>query len=510
MTAPATPRVAPPTPLPLGSQMAVLATIPDPPATIAALVQGTIIEGTVIGMRHGLITLKTRYGALTIVTSANPPLGSHIVLEVRVAGDRLQVVILNVEPPPGAATPPPSSPAAATPDPAVVLARGSIVTATVAQAAAMETAATPSAESAARTIPPIVAAADPEIGLRILEIVTPSAAGPPASVPARSASTADPPVPVPAAAASVQPASLAAAPAPIPAPPASAPDPTVFTGTVIGKTPAGQPVIALPSGTLILRVAADLPIGTVLVMAPREPPSTPSPLPSAGLEAIHQALFEVTRGWPALAEAIALVKQTAPADDARLRPHVPEIGPRLAAGLVAAIARLSGPDAEAWLMPILRPALARAGRSELAARLEPEWRQRLQLAAEPPGDGWRSFFLPLLHDAGLRQIGLHLRFHPNDRGDAGTPEPGTRFVIDLDLHRFGALQLDGFVRWPHLDLVLRSHADLPAWVQNDIAAIYEAARASTPFKGRITFQAVTSFPVTPLEQAARERATLWA
>ena len=74
MTGPATPLVAPATSVPLSSQMAVLATIPDPPTTIAALVQGTIIEGTVIGSgAHGLIPLKTLYGALMLATNANLP-----------------------------------------------------------------------------------------------------------------------------------------------------------------------------------------------------------------------------------------------------------------------------------------------------------------------------------------------------------------------------------------------------------------------------------------------------
>jgi hypothetical protein len=74
------------------------AVIPDPPRQLAQLDNGTIIKGTVQGRDpDGLLVVATDKGALKLSTPANIPPGTHVTLEVRSAGDRLQVLVLNVE-----------------------------------------------------------------------------------------------------------------------------------------------------------------------------------------------------------------------------------------------------------------------------------------------------------------------------------------------------------------------------------------------------------------------------
>ncbi|HKP24316.1 MAG TPA: hypothetical protein VJV39_10645, partial [Dongiaceae bacterium] len=74
------------------------AVIPDPPRQLAGLDNGTIIKGTVQGRDpDGLLVVVTDKGALKLSTPANIPPGAQVTLEVRTAGDRLQVIVLNIE-----------------------------------------------------------------------------------------------------------------------------------------------------------------------------------------------------------------------------------------------------------------------------------------------------------------------------------------------------------------------------------------------------------------------------
>jgi hypothetical protein len=123
------------------------AVIPDPPRQLAQLDNGTIIKGTVQGRDPD---------ALKLSTPANIPPGTQVTLEVRSAGDRLQVLVLNAEnqpasgansqsprtgsaqapttsTPPQTQASPPST--ATTPPPAPVAIVGSVLHGTIVQAA---------------------------------------------------------------------------------------------------------------------------------------------------------------------------------------------------------------------------------------------------------------------------------------------------------------------------------------------------------------------------------------
>jgi hypothetical protein len=72
--------------------------ISDPPRNLAALVPGTILRGTVMGRgSDGLVSVAIDQGTVKVATNAQLPPGSSVTLEVRNAGDRLQVLILAVD-----------------------------------------------------------------------------------------------------------------------------------------------------------------------------------------------------------------------------------------------------------------------------------------------------------------------------------------------------------------------------------------------------------------------------
>ncbi|WP_374372674.1 hypothetical protein [Dongia sp.] len=105
---------------------AITGTVPDPPRSFLQVDPGTIIKGVVMGRENdGQITIATDKGTVRVASNAPLPPGTHVTLEVRPTGDRLQVLILandavrptpapsNSPQTPGAAQPP----AAGTPAP---------------------------------------------------------------------------------------------------------------------------------------------------------------------------------------------------------------------------------------------------------------------------------------------------------------------------------------------------------------------------------------------------------
>src|SRR3546814_18612012 len=76
---------------------------------------------------------------------------------------------------------------------------------------------------------------------------------------------------------------------------------------------------------------------------------------------------------------------------------------------------------------------------------------------------WQSWLEPFWDGDTARQLRIHLHRRAEEAG----AESGQRFLLETELSRLGALQLDGFFRSRHLRPVLRSHAPLPPPAQRD-------------------------------------------
>jgi hypothetical protein len=280
-------------------------------------------------------------------------------------------------------------------------------------------------------------------------------------------------------------------------------------GHVIGATPAGQPVVQTPVGTIVLAIKSDLPVGSRMLLELASPNAGATSGPTA-LPADPGALaVTLARGWPALEEAVAALRQQNPAAAAHAAESLPRPDSSLAANLLTMMQSLAGAKSSEWLPAALRAGLEKLGRGELKDRVEREAGQMARLAAESTSSDWRVFFLPLLDESSLRQINMFLRRHGGD-GDSPNEESETRFVVEVEFSRFGALQLDGLVGQRRFDLVLRTRAPLPAEMRGEIARIHADARSAAGLTGDMTFQVVRSFPVAPLDDIARKRSGLLA
>jgi hypothetical protein len=279
----------------------------------------------------------------------------------------------------------------------------------------------------------------------------------------------------------------------------------VMTGRIIGYTPTGHAVLHTPLGAIVLQGALAVPVGTELSVAIE--PALPMPGGAmAAAPSLPQFLLSMSRGWPSLMEAIALLRQAGPGvnpstDPAATVAHLPQPGPKLAAGLLAAIQALRSGNIEALLGRLAALKSGSAERDETARRLRQEFGQISSFAQDKGGADWRCCFIPLLDDGTVRQINL---FYRRDRGKDGKSEDGdksgTRFIVEVDMSKMGPFQFDGLVREKRFDLMVRSHVALTPKMREDIAALFQEALAIGDYKGNLLFQKVREFPVSPLEE----------
>jgi hypothetical protein len=280
-------------------------------------------------------------------------------------------------------------------------------------------------------------------------------------------------------------------------------------GTVLGYTRAGHPVIETPAGAIMLQQRTRLPVGAQVALVLDPVVSAPAAAAAAGLLPVtspQQALFQLSSSWPTLDDVISILRGAgggAAADGTPPPPPgVPQTGPKLAAGLAAAMAALRSGNAEELLGPLLAGRKAPADKEDAVKRLREEFTQLSSLAQDRPGADWRALFLPIYDERiGLTQINLYYRRGGGGKKDEPeSKDSGTRFLVEVNFAALGAFQLDGLVRGKRFDLMVRSRRPVPPSQRRELFAIFEDALALTGNAGGLEFRTVDRFPVSPLEE----------
>jgi hypothetical protein len=266
--------------------------------------------------------------------------------------------------------------------------------------------------------------------------------------------------------------------------------PATLTATVVQS---GGPTTLVDSalGRLALQAQIDLAAGSTLTLERLAAPAR------AGATAAAPTSPTLGSGWPALDDALATLERTAPDLATQLRADLtPSNAPRLAAALLFFMGVLKG-DTN-WPGDPTSLALTGAGRADLRARLAKDVSDLRQQATGSAQGDWRIFTLPVLDEAAVRPIRLYVRNQGDQTKSGGQSQQGSRFVLDLDLTRLGPLQLDGLVRGPRFDLVLRSHEPLDPKMKTEIGTLFRSALEGSGLAGDVNFVNTTPFPISPL------------
>ena len=272
-----------------------------------------------------------------------------------------------------------------------------------------------------------------------------------------------------------------AGPRPMPAPGGG----PVLSGTIAGATTDGRPILATPQGTLTLALPAPLPRGLPLTVELADPRSLVFSHP--------EATAGTASRWPALAETLTTLGGLEGAlAQSLFTSIVPRPDRRLAAALSFFLDAARRGDARGWLGAEAGDALDKAGRGDLLDRLADNFRSMAHESAQtPPGD-WRPLAFPLFDGTAFQRVELFVKAPRDDdeAGGVGGGEPSRRFILDLDLSRLGALQLDGLVkaRSRRFDLILRSRDPLPDDLRSELLGAFAASLDAVGFAGGLSFQ----------------------
>ena len=224
-----------------------------------------------------------------------------------------------------------------------------------------------------------------------------------------------------------------------------------------------------------------------------------------------QSLLALTQGWPALDQALNTVKRVAPGLAQTLgQTVIPGVRAPLGPALLFFLAALRLSAAKAWLGSEVADTLARAGRADLLRRLGDDMDRILHLASDAPSNQWRPLVLPFHDGRNLVPLILYVHRAHDDEAqkrdqqaeDADRKAGSLRFVLDLDLSRLGALQLDGLVANGRFDLILRSRHGLDGTLRTALAQTFHDANSGAGLDGDIVFETGAPFPVAPLRLLA--------
>jgi len=506
--APAAPQTAP-TPAVIQSFTQTQATVVQLPASLSQQLlaalnaaaaktgQATLqLQGQVVGTdQSGNVLVKTDAGtlALKLPAAQTPPQGATVALQVGgspAAPSALVVVQTQVAAaPPGVAAqaqpaqPTPNSPLPAPEPPAAQLAPA-VQSKPVAQIVATVVSNPPTAPQN----PPSAVPTGTTVQLRLVPDTPPQTAQPATPPPAQPASPsprAAAPAPAQIAPAQIVPAQIIAA--------------QIVAAKIVAHLPGGQTLLETPIGRLAAMWPPGLPRpaeGTTLSVELKLPPV---PTKAAAEAATLRTGLPLAREWPTLKEALKTLGEAEPALARRLMDEaLPRPGPRLALQIMSYLAT-DRADARSLLGENIAAALERAGKGEILQRLDGDLKE-MQRQAAAPGD-WRVAYVPFQDGGELRQMRIFARREEHKDKRA---RDAKRFVVEVEFSELGDVQIDGLMRKPKLELMLRTHKQIPADLRDEIELVFLDGCTLAGLAGKIYFQAGERFPVNPLEEIQRQ------
>lgn len=149
------------------------------------------------------------------------------------------------------------------------------------------------------------------------------------------------------------------------------------------------------------------------------------------------------------------------------------------------------------------------GAEETLSRWQKGMEQLKAVGADRAAGEWRPFMIPFHnpqnpHAHGIESILMLVRHSPGepeqDQSQSGTPQDGkdgrvTRFILDLQLSRLGATQIDGIIQGKIFNLAIRTERPLGSAQQRDLRDIFIQALENNHFSGDISFPCGLPFPV---------------
>ncbi len=252
--------------------------------------------------------------------------------------------------------------------------------------------------------------------------------------------------------------------------------------------------MSVPNGTIIISQPLAVRPGTTLTLQVL----SPDQLLKGSSPAIPLPLSR--QSWPALQQGLSLLAAN-PAATAAIARFIPTLGQDFITSFVAYLTKRSDIDKDAD--PILHDLkigeMAAPGLRAVLGQMQADVLGKN--AAPASTQTWQAYPLPVLTGAELSLIQLYVRQQIDPEEAAKDPKKRrrdtTRFLLEVSPSELGPVQLDGFLRKesravqpvsPHLDLIVRSEATIPAAGAAELQGLFINALESTGLTGRLSFQ----------------------
>ena len=267
---------------------------------------------------------------------------------------------------------------------------------------------------------------------------------------------------------------------------------STLTGTVIGKTKITKhPIIQTHVGTLTIATSTSLPTGSQVSFEVKDffQDSTKS---TNNIKLNEQNPSQIlNREWPALQEALRILKEVNPAAAQQLTQAVlPHPGPALGGNIVFFLLALTSGNLSHWFgdFPIRSLKLYKP---ELLERLKKDFGEIERISRIPSSKEWRTILIPFHDGFEVNPLKLSIRnLGEEKRKESLNDKDATNFIIDLNINNLGRLQLDGLVyrEKKRLDLVVRTNIKLSKKIEDGIRGIFQNANDAINLMGGVVFQ----------------------
>ncbi|MDX1400280.1 MAG: hypothetical protein R3245_00015 [Kiloniellales bacterium] len=264
-----------------------------------------------------------------------------------------------------------------------------------------------------------------------------------------------------------------------------------FTAHVTGITANGHPIVRSPIGTLTLEVSSQIPRGSSLVLEISRA-SLAAPPEAGKIEAVG----------PPYAPSPSKVPETSlphqmPGEGVlqygKISLPIPQTNRGLGAGMILLLSILKGAKSANLLASKIASHESKAAQENFTIGREALVSGEASGLSRPIENGngeWRLFLLPIFFGVQREHLHFYLRQQQgggNGADDFGEPQ-AKRFVIEATLPKLGTVQLDGLIVSSRFDLLIRSERPLPPVHQKTVSKIFERGLSLDGWQGKLQFQ----------------------
>lgn len=290
--------------------------------------------------------------------------------------------------------------------------------------------------------------------------------------------------------------------------------PNILSGTIEATNVGGKTIVDIGNDKISLWTNIKASAGSRIDM---EVTKVTLPTTTAEQQSTISSLIEPagglsSSGWPALGDAMNVLKSYNPIILQSLEKAIPTPGPQLTSTMLSFIKAANTGNLEAWLGSAPLNALRNSGGlgEQIVSRLDNSIKEISKRNKNPSSPTKANFTIPINTDGqGISAISMVVMRNKTSEDEMPTEQVKTeqqnasRFLINVCTSVFGDMQFDGLVFNQNrvLELVIKTRQPLEKQIQQTITGIFTNSLSALDYSGKVVFQVTQTF-FTPNQDEA--------